>query len=482
MSKVKHLDLILQLSLITFMEVYLYFNELYSLMFVTILFLYMASGFRIARSGSQACIIVLGDIGRSPRMQYHALSFAKLKFDVDIVGYGGSIPHPDIVNNTRIKRHILREPPKLPQFLPKIFQYVIKVLFQVCQLFFVLFFNIKWPSHIMVQNPPSIPTLFVAWFVRLIYGSKYIIDWHNYGYTILGLSLGSWNPLVRFAKWFEKFFGKKADGHFCVTNAMKEDLQKNWSIKACTLYDRPPEIFKETPLTQKHELFLKLSEDYFGFGDGSTRGIKTAFTEDTRSSGVVEKSDRPALVISSTSWTEDEDFSILLGALELYEKAKIAGGKSSHLPNLVCAITGKGPQKKFYQQEIAKMNFKHVNICTPWLAAEEYPLLLGSADIGVCLHTSSSGLDLPMKVVDMFGCGLPVCAIDFNCLDELVKHNENGLIFKTEAELAEQLQILLRGFPEKQNKLKTFRENLKSFQAYRWQESWTDKVKPTLYI
>jgi beta-1,4-mannosyltransferase len=35
-------------------------------------------------------ILVVGDIGRSPRMQYHALSVAKHGRKVDIIGYKGT--------------------------------------------------------------------------------------------------------------------------------------------------------------------------------------------------------------------------------------------------------------------------------------------------------------------------------------------------------------------------------------------------------
>lgn len=61
-----------------------------------------------------------------------------------------------------------------------------------------------------------------------------------------------------------------------------------------------------------------------------------------------------------------------------------------------------------------------------------------------------------------------------------MKHGKNGLVFKNQAELATQIQELLTDFP-KVPKLEEFRENLKEFQALRWEESWLKTVKPVLY-
>jgi beta-1,4-mannosyltransferase len=36
-------------------------------------------------------LVVLGDIGRSPRMKYHSLSLAKLGYQVSFIGYSGLI-------------------------------------------------------------------------------------------------------------------------------------------------------------------------------------------------------------------------------------------------------------------------------------------------------------------------------------------------------------------------------------------------------
>ncbi|KAL7377569.1 hypothetical protein ABVT39_001403 [Epinephelus coioides] len=425
----------------------------------------------------RVCVLVLGDIGRSPRMQYHALSLSKHGYYVTFVGFLDTKPHQDVLREEKISIAPITEV-KGVRVGPKILTYVTKVILQCLQLLYVLL-NMETQSHILMQNPPGLPGIAVAWLVCVLRGSRFIIDWHNYGYTIMALSHGQTHPVVRLAKWYEHFFGPLATHNLCVTNAMKDDLQKDWGIKAKTLYDRPASIFRETPLKLQHELFMKLANTYPQFqSKGSEDVDRTVFTVcDHTGDTVTLRTERPALLLSSTSWTEDEDFSVLLKALEEYE-GFVKGGAS--LPPLVCVITGKGPQKEHYKKLIESLHLDHVKICTPWLEAEDYPVLLGSADLGVCLHKSSSGLDLPMKVVDMFGCCLPVCAIHFNCLHELVKHEENGLIFRDSQELAQQLKSLLSEFPSSEGRLGVFRRNLRTSRGQSWDDNWDQNVLPLL--
>ncbi len=45
------------------------------------------------------------------------------------------------------------------------------------------------------------------------------------------------------------------------------------------------------------------------------------------------------------------------------------------------------------------------------------------------------------QVVDMFGCGLPVLAVRYQCIDELVEENKNGLLFDDESSLAKKVFV-----------------------------------------
>jgi len=414
-------------------------------------------------------------------MQYHAKSFADENFKVTMVGFHGVPPIESLQNNSNVTFVYLSPPPCKPAFMPGFVYYIFKAVLQWLQVFVTLLVRVDKCQQFLVQNPPAIPTLSVVWVVALLKGSQFYIDWHNYAYTILSLNLPKDHFLVRFSKWYEGVFGQLAHRHFCVTEAMKNDLFSKWDVKAEVLYDRPPERFKETTLEEKHKLFNKLSKEYPVFAGKQGRdGDKnsTTFTEyNTDDNVAIALERRPALVVSSTSWTEDEDFSILLDALTKYELSR---SEDNTLPDIVCVITGKGPQKAYYLELIAKMDFSHVRVVTPWLESEDYPLVIGSADLGICLHTSSSGLDLPMKVVDMFGCGVPVCAVHFSCLHELVKHQVNGTVFQTPQQLHEQMVELLTDFPHGCRKLRTYRENLSSFQANRWHTNWSNVVLPTV--
>ena len=59
--------------------------------------------------------------------------------------------------------------------------------------------------------------------------------------------------------------------------------------------------------------------------------------------------ERPLLLLTSTSYTPDEDLSILVSALEKY-------AARADLPKIHLVVTGAGPQKKMYLQKFDEFN------------------------------------------------------------------------------------------------------------------------------
>lgn len=425
----------------------------------------------------QVAVVVLGDLGHSPRMNYHALSLAKEGFEVNLIGFHGAKPPLEVLENDNITLTYMTPCPSWFQSLPRFVAFAFKVFWQSLILFFTLLFG-PIPTKLLLQNPPAVPAMPVCWFYCWIFGAKFYIDWHNYGYSIMALNTSPSHPLVKTYKLVEKFFGGLAHGGLTVTKRMKEDLERNWGIRNTLVhYDRPHSRFHPISASQKHDFFLKMSADHPCFSSSSPD--KTVFTERFADGRISFYEDRPALIVSSTSWTEDEDFSILLHALQDFERVR--SQFPEHYPQLVVVITGKGPLKEQYVREVLSRKWQHVAVVTPWLSAEDYPTLLASADLGVCLHYSSSGVDLPMKVVDMFGSGLPVMAVGYAALPELVKHNENGLVFSTREELANLLQDWFRGFPRETAIKETyydFYKNITEFRKLKWHACWTCNVLP----
>lgn len=150
---------------------------------------------------------------------------------------------------------------------------------------------------------------------------------------------------------------------------MRQDLN-TYGIKALTLYDKPHERFQPLKIEDKHSFFLKLAQNYKLNEIQSDNSDNTVFTESINGQ-IQMRQNRPALIVSCSSWTEDEDFQILFKALQNYQK-DING-----LPNLICILTGKGPLRQHYENLFQSENFQNIKIKFLWLEAQDYPLLLG---------------------------------------------------------------------------------------------------------
>jgi beta-1,4-mannosyltransferase len=179
-----------------------------------------------------AMIIVLGDMGRSPRMMYHASSFARHEWEAVLVGYDDTPLMPSLLETPHIHPRAIASPPKFVMRLPWIIRAPVRIIYQVVSVLNIALFTLPiHPEVIMVQNPPSIPTLALACFITHFTKAKLIIDWHNTGYSILAMRTGEQSILVTIAKWFESYFGRRAYAHLFVTKALEKFLANEWALE-----------------------------------------------------------------------------------------------------------------------------------------------------------------------------------------------------------------------------------------------------------
>ncbi|KAM0285958.1 hypothetical protein ACHAQH_001145 [Verticillium albo-atrum] len=414
-------------------------------------------------------VLVLGDVGRSPRMQYHAISVIKNGGRVDLVGYNESPLHPQLDGHDRANLYPLPELPVLlkSKKLPFFIMGPLKVIWQACATFYVMAYQAPAARWIIIQNPPSIPTLHLALIISVLRGSHLLVDWHNYGWSILATTRGRSNRFVQTYLEYESFFGRiTPTANLTVTDAMARQLRKppySFEKPILTLHDRPADSFRPVldAVTRRETLTRVLTAASVTDATTSTPMVDNIMRGDIR------------LIVSSTSWTPDEDFNLLLSALVSYAKADRAETRP-----LLAIITGKGPQKAMYEDKILQLKsegrLSGIQIKTAFLSIEDYASLLAVADLGVCLHMSSSGVDLPMKVVDMFGAGLPVAAYsDYESFSELIKEGENGCGFET----AEDLEVVLRRLlsDEGRDELAFLKRGAIEEGSLRWDTEW-DRV------
>lgn len=403
-------------------------------------------------------IYVIGEIGHSPRMCYHASSFSLRGWDVEVCGYAEDEIPKVLLKDPNVTIHripVLKRGPRENKLL-----FMIK---KVVYQFYVIskqLWELRGSNYLLMQNPPSIPIMPLAVLYRLS-GCMLIIDWHNLAYSILQLKFkGNFkHPFVLISYVLEYLCSKFANYHLVVTDAMKQYLVNSFGIKAdkiALLYDRPAPQFIPLQKDESREKLLKqpFIESYIPKGFDVSKGDK--------------------VIVTSTSFTPDEDITILLSSLKQYEKE---AQKNDKLPNILCFITGKGPMKAEIMHNVEKDKeeklWKKVSIQFVWLKSEDYPKLLRLCDFGVSLHMSSSGLDLPMKILDMFGSGIPVFALDYPVLNELVKEGKNGLKFKNSTKLND---IMLKTIQD-QKLNDSITANARKESKVRWNSSWEPSMK-----
>lgn len=350
----------------------------------------------------------MGDLGRSPRMINHARALRHRGWQVTLVGYGTTPLPPDLREDLgvhvreldagrwgtagvywRLAREVRRE---------------------------------RWTA-VLVQNPPGFPVLFV---LRLAArrGVRRILDWHNVGSSMLALRPSPRRHAAKLYGWCERRSVRIADDHWSVSTALAETFPGN---RAVVVHDRPSRIFRAA--AQQPLVTLERSTDE-----------RLAWWRRVLPDRAPPEAD--CWVVAPSSWGPDEDVDAML---RVADRSQNETDEGTAWPRIAIIATGWGPRQSEFARGATTFSRGPISLHTAWVPPAEYPALLARADVGLCLHRSSSGLDLPMKLADFRGAGKKALVLDYGpVLTEVFRPETDGWTFGDDAELAARLKKVAR--------------------------------------
>lgn len=342
-------------------------------------------------------VIVLGDLGRSPRMLNHARAFRERGWRVTLAGALENALPEDLANDSDVRVWDLRANGG-------------GLLREVLTLGKKLATDDSW--HLaLVQNPPGFPAVFAAWLAHGARGADVAMDWHNLGFTLLALAPNRGRVAVALYRVLEKLPALSAGLHIAVSRALAQWLGlKNVRV----IHDAPSARAKVVRPTDRAAWWQRV------WPDQPMPRVDAHW------------------VAAPSSWGRDEDLDALRRVAHL-AATRSARWRDSRL---VVFATGRGPGREAFERALKDLPPGPIEIRTGWLPPGAYPEFLTLADGGLCLHVSSSGLDLPMKLADFRGAWLPALVRDYgSVLDELAA---DGTLerFRTDEELEEKLRHL----------------------------------------
>lgn len=322
-------------------------------------------------------------------MLRHAEAALEHRFRVEIVGFRGA-PLPEAVRDATIST--------MPGFggvrgrgaaaLP--LGLIRQVLLAVALVWRLM--RVRRADAILAQTPPLFPALPILLVYARMTGARLVVDWHNSTAAMAAQRLGS-GFVATWIERVERRIARRTRHHLAVSATMAAWLR----VDAAVLRDVAPARF-HVP---------------------SRRSLEAA-----------------PLVAAPSSFSIDDAFDILAEAL------RICDSRLHSSERLAIALTGYGERREDVLESLERLQLQHITVSSPWLDEADYIALLASADAGLSLHHSSSGLDIPIKIAEMLACGARVLAFDYGGALREVGAPLTG--FRSAEELAHALLSLVR--------------------------------------